>query len=691
MKKYITIPALAAMTLMSCGTSTPTETPAAYQIFKMIDPKNADIQLEPGTDTTAKDVFSYSVFMDDYYEGETVQCLSHDNGGCLVIHQKWADGAVDGYSNNGFNLYLYQDGKLTERNDLLPAVTVDDFAAVDAVSLYNVPKSVKDRFTINSLNISYDTEQSPSMLMYSSYVYKDDIQLYFKWDGTKFAPSECESQTRQFNLLTTAGIGRIFVGDKAPDQLAGFQKKMDGNTAVFSRDGKPHFQLSLSDDGKIDTITILSDRYTYCMDVDGPTNDHYGIGFSNIEDGIGYGLFKGQYIVMKDGVWVRVITEKPSDYNITEMFDEDTETYPHDGVIEFYTTPNAITNIQPENGKKVDYYTSSPKYDENATVTLVKIYKGQPDIGLDIFHQLIEIHKKEGDKNPLLNYYDNADKYYYDNKKANGFHLNDYGSVEIYNHAFKYYPRNGGGYKVYEYVAMEHGNRYDYRVDPFDERRIFSCFVYKDGTLTPATLEPDIPSDLHRTPTPFTDNGISVYGTEYVWNGEHLVPANSDENRNDIKTTYGDINQDGIKDVIGFTKRDLTVCILDDNDVATYNKTFMVQDEYSNRLITDVTIDDKGVVVIKTTWTNERGADGDDYYTVRFQDGDLYLIGYDTYYKPATNVSYNLLTYKKIKKEGLNDNDSETTTEDLKNHLPLHKLSDIKIGEYICDDYDGLE
>ena len=179
--------------------------------------------------------------------------------------------------------------------------------------------------------------------------------------------------------------------------------------------------------------------------------------------------------------------------------------------------------------------------------------------------------------------------------------------------------------------------------------------------------------------------------TYYNWDGEKFVPENSTANNSDSKNIYGDINQDGIKDVIVYTAKDLNVCILNDKDVATYDKTFKVEDEYSDRLITEVTINDKGVIVIKTTWTNERGADGDDDYTVRFQDGDLYLIGYDSYYKPATNVSYNLLTYKKITKEGMNDDDLKTKTETLKNRLPLHKLSDIKIGEYICEDYDGLE
>ncbi|MCR5454081.1 MAG: hypothetical protein K6F33_03740, partial [Bacteroidales bacterium] len=79
------------------------------------------------------------------------------------------------------------------------------------------------------------------------------------------------------------------------------------------------------------------------------------------------------------------------------------------------------------------------------------------------------------------------------------------------------------GYKVYEYVAWEHGSRYDYHVDPFDEQYHLYCYIYKDGTLTPTALEPDIPSDLHSTPTPLTDNGLKGFGDTFVWDGERMV------------------------------------------------------------------------------------------------------------------------------------------------------------------------
>ena len=152
------------------------------------------------------------------------------------------------------------------------------------------------------------------------------------------------------------------------------------------------------------------------------------------------------------------------------------------------------------------------------------------------------------------------------------------------------------------------------------------------------------------------------------------------------KKVFGDINQDGNQDCITYTDQDLQVSIAG----TSFNKKYIVEDEYSDRNITEITINQKGVIKILTTWMNSRGADGDDNYTVRYQDNDLYLIGYDTYYKPATNESYNLLTLKKETISGLTDDEPEKTISTLKK-IPLHRLSDIKIGEYRCEDYDGIE
>ncbi len=355
----------------------------AYQIFKMLDPKNASIKFDENTDedadekpdTTSKDKFKYSKLDEDSYVGETVQCLDNNGGGRLVVYQHWYED-MDGYSTDDLKLYLYKDGKLTESNSLLPKATIDDFIAVDPVSFYNVAIDIKKDIDDQKFNKEYDAEESPSMLRYYIWLFNDAKNVYYKWDGSKFAPAKSDKQTTQFNVLSTAGIGKIFLGDNPPESLDGFQVKKDGKSMTFSRDGKPHFRLSLSDDGKIDTITVLSDRYTFRMDVDGPSNEHYGVGYSDL----GYGLFKGQYFTFKDGVWVRVIDEA-HDQNINDMFGDNSGNpidYPHNGVIEFYTTKNAITNFRPEPGKQVTD-DDDPNFDAKAKVTLVKIYRQQAD------------------------------------------------------------------------------------------------------------------------------------------------------------------------------------------------------------------------------------------------------------------------------------------------------------------------
>ena len=173
---------------------------------------------------------------------------------------------------------------------------------------------------------------------------------------------------------------------------------------------------------------------------------------------------------------------------------------------------------------------------------------------------------------------------------------------------------------------------------------------------------------LHTDTQPAAPQQSSTVATDDSGNGQKV---------------FGDINQDGNQDCITYTDKELQVSIAGTD----FNKKYIVEDEYSDRLITDITINQKGVIKILTTWTNSRGADGDDNYTVRFQDGDLYLIGYDNYYKPATNESYNLLTLKKERISGLTDDEPEKTTSTLKK-IPLHRLSEIKIGEYRCEDYE---
>ena len=182
-------------------------------------------------------------------------------------------------------------------------------------------------------------------------------------------------------------------------------------------------------------------------------------------------------------------------------------------------------------------------------------------------------------------------------------------------------------------------------------------------------------------------------------NGEYydnLDWANSDqtaeglEEYEALRSVDGDINHDGIDDMVryGTKSKTITVYCFDAKNNVIYEKTYTVQNENAKSFLRGVSIYEDGTIVIRTEWINSRGASGSDNYTARYQDDDLYLIGYDCHYQPSTFETYNLLTYTKEKESGLIGDDQKTTTTLKK--LPLKKLSDIKIGEYNCADYQGF-
>lgn len=159
------------------------------------------------------------------------------------------------------------------------------------------------------------------------------------------------------------------------------------------------------------------------------------------------------------------------------------------------------------------------------------------------------------------------------------------------------------------------------------------------------------------------------------------------EEYEDYYSVVGDINQDSIEDLVRYDSEYLTVYCFDAKNAVTFEKTFTIQNENDKSRIESVSIFADDIMVIHTEWINSRGASGSDDYIVRYQDDDLYLIGYNCQYQPYTVESYNLLTYQKTTETGLREGDMKKTTSTLK-RLPLKKLSDIKIGEYNCEDYE---
>ena len=176
---------------------------------------------------------------------------------------------------------------------------------------------------------------------------------------------------------------------------------------------------------------------------------------------------------------------------------------------------------------------------------------------------------------------------------------------------------------------------------------------------------------------------------EYYGNLDWASHDHSPEGLEDYhQSTYidMDINQDGIDDVVAFNYESLCIYFFDAENAVISEKTFKVQNEFAKSRIENVVCHPDGDMVIRTEWINNRGASGSDNYTAHYQDDDLYLIGYDCHYQPSTFETYNLLTYTKEKESGLIGDDKKTTTTLKK--LPLKKLSDIKIGEYNCNDYE---
>ena len=132
-----------------------------------------------------------------------------------------------------------------------------------------------------------------------------------------------------------------------------------------------------------------------------------------------------------------------------------------------------------------------------------------------------------------------------------------------------------------------------------------------------------------------------------------------------------DLNHDGVTDLVVYNEKGLSIYF---------------SNEYADSRITNVKVNDKGVLRIETEWVNDRGASGSDTYVARFQNNDFYLIGYDcTYNNPPTTYSFNLLTGKAVTVSGYAE-DTKRKTSAIKK-LPLKKLSEMKIGEYKCEDY----
>lgn len=172
-------------------------------------------------------------------------------------------------------------------------------------------------------------------------------------------------------------------------------------------------------------------------------------------------------------------------------------------------------------------------------------------------------------------------------------------------------------------------------------------------------------------------------------NREEYDPEEYDYGESDPneESVCSDINNDGITDCITYIDSQFKVNFGINENTLESKETFFVENENADSRITGVSIEKNGDFKVETEWTNERGASGTDSYTGRYHDGTFWLIAYECTYEPATSETYDLINFKKISESGFDEDDVEQKITDLKK-LPLKKLSEIKIGEYHCDDYE---
>ena len=361
------------------------DTISAFELYKKFNPELADKHKD--ADTSGKLYYSFydpesynefgGPFINLYY-------LNLNDGGHLIVYQHTENGMLDDDGSSQIHLFRYINGELSEADDLLPTPSFNDFAQLEGLTFYNPEQRLIDFFDKKDFSYCYELDPKTMLVAVRIYVFNDPLSLYYKWDGSKFVlDSKRDPETPQ-NLICFSGLGRVLLGDNPPDEILGFQKNTLGKTVYFNRNGQKMFKLSLDANDKIDTITVLSPLYTFRIDCDGPTNDHFGIGYKPVD------FCSNDDFVCKDGVWIRRFT---GGYDYFCGIINDTRKADSLNVIEFYTTKDAITNIEPEDGKTVNWH-DHPEYNPNATVTQVKIYQRQPETSTGEAHIALQFWKE---------------------------------------------------------------------------------------------------------------------------------------------------------------------------------------------------------------------------------------------------------------------------------------------------------
>lgn len=290
----------------------------------------------------------------------TVECYPMNGGGYLALHTITKEGFLgDGYIDaiEKFDAFIYKDGKLTPKNDILPLPKYQDFEANDELLAF--PKKAQFEKVCKKKD-DYAYRLISGQRIKVGALYEEDFPYtFYEWDGSKFVLFNSTFSTNKFSVAYPGHLAGLYVGKPAPTQLKGYNVQTKGNQMVFSR-SNDEFILTLGKNNVIDTITVVSERLVYNMCAAGGCNP-FGVGFSPVDDGFGM-QYSGvpDYFIFKNGVWVRVVESEDG------------------GVIEFYTSKDALKNVKGTDSKIVKPSEDAWKgetADRNAKVSIIKIYK----------------------------------------------------------------------------------------------------------------------------------------------------------------------------------------------------------------------------------------------------------------------------------------------------------------------------
>ena len=267
---------IAALTLCACGGANQNSGSQnadtvvvpdyiAHAICKQINPKETPDTATASDNNKLFYGFSYPDPEDPQF-GEyviQVQCFPKSNGEYVAVYILTNDWDAGDYSESkveAFKSYLYKNGTLTEDNNLLPKPSFDDFNNAEGLWFYNPndPKCDSARTAFNKKGCEYRFNDD----MIDACISNEDkyFRLHYKWNGSEFEPS---GDGLFFGCISSKGLANIRFGEVPPQKLAGFDINTMGRTMYFNRNAKRDIKLSLSSEGKVDTIEVFSEHYGY--------------------------------------------------------------------------------------------------------------------------------------------------------------------------------------------------------------------------------------------------------------------------------------------------------------------------------------------------------------------------------------------------------------------------------------------